>query len=804
MRIHRKELTAEELRRTCDPDSLGFETTEDLPISPDRVISQERAVRAILFGVGMSGLEYNIFVAGPPKTGMTYITRTLIEEIAQSKNPPMDWCYIHNFKNPDRPKALSLPSGKGKELKKDLQELIADLKNDIPEVFESEDYSQRKEELLKKFNSERALVLSDLEEKALAEGFVLNISQVGMVIMPAKDGQPMDEETLKSMNEEDKKALREKSERLQVEMNQVVRTIKGREKDLRKKMKELDRRITLYSVGHLIEEFQEKYQENPQVLRYFKEVKDDIIRNIDDFKAKPAATGPFPLTFPEPPLTRYEVNVLIDHTETIGAPVVFETNPTYPNLFGSIEKQAQFGALITDFSMIRPGSLHRANGGFLIIKALDLLRWYFSWEGLKRALKTKQIQVEDLGEQLSLISTKTLKPEPIPLQVKILLIGEPYLYHLLYAMDQDFPKMFKVKAELDSQMDREEMPIKEYLQYINRFCRARNLLPLHKTGAARLIEYSSELTGRNFKLSLQLAEINDLIQEAHYWAAQGQSPLIKAEHVEKAVEEKIFRSNLYEEKIQEMIALGDLKIETDGYRVGQVNGLSVYPMGEYQFGRPTRITANGSLGKEGLVDIDRESKLSGNIHTKGVMILSGYLKGKYASDKPLSLSASITFEQSYGMVDGDSASGAELMALLSVLADTPIFQGIAVTGSMSQKGEIQPIGGVNEKIEGFFEVCREKGLTGKQGVIIPEANVKDLMLKTKVVEAVRGGRFHIYPINQVEQGLELLTGKKAGEKKKDGSYPKNSLNFRIEQRLRQLNEISKESGGKEKGNESGK
>lgn len=797
MRLHRKELTPEELRRTCDPDSLGFETTEDLPISPDRVISQDRAVRAILFGVGMSGLEYNIFVAGPPKTGMTYITRTLIEEIAQGKNPPLDWCYIHNFKDPDRPKALSLPSGKGKELKKDLQELIADLRNDIPEVFESEDYSQRKEELLKKFNSERAMILSGLEEKAQAEGFVLNISQVGMVIMPAKDGQPMDEETLKSMNEEDKKSLREKSERLQGEMNQVVRTIKGNEKDLRKKIKELDRRIALYSVGHLIEELQEKYQEYPQVLRYFKEVKDDIIRNIDDFKAKPAATGPFPMPFPEPPLTRYEVNVLIDHTETKGAPVVFETNPTYPNLFGSIEKQAQFGALFTDFSMIRPGSLHRANGGFLIIKALDLLRWYFSWEGLKRALKTKQIQVEDLGEQLSLISTKTLKPEPIPLQVKILLIGEPYLYQLLYAMDQDFPKMFKVKAELDDQMDLEEMPVKEYLQYITRFCRALRLSPIHKTGAARLIEYSSELTGRNFKLSLQLAEINDLIQEAHYWATEDQSPLIRAEHVEKAVEEKIHRSNLYEEKVQEMIALGSFKIETDGYRVGQINGLSVYPMGDYQFGRPTRITANGSLGKEGVVNIDRESKLSGNLHTKGVMILSGYLKGKYASDKPLSLSATITFEQSYGMVDGDSASGAELMALLSVLADTPLFQGMAVTGSISQKGEIQPIGGVNEKIEGFFEVCREKGLTGKQGVIIPEANVKDLMLKTRVVEAVREGRFHIYPINQVEQGLELLTGKKAGEKKKDGTYPKNSLNFRIEERLKKLNELSKEAGGKE-------
>jgi len=796
-----KELTPKELRRICDPDDLGFETTEELAVGPDKVISQERAVRAILFGVGMDGLDYNIYVAGPPKAGMTYITRTLIEEIARGKNPPPDWCYIHNFKEPDCPKTLSLPSGKGTELKKDIEELIGDLQRDVPEVFESDDYAQRKDELLKKFNAERTEILTALEEKALGQGFILNVSQVGMVIMPAKDGQPMDEETLKSLNDEDKKQLREKSEVLQVEMNQVVRIIKNKEKDLRKKIKDLDKRVALFSVGHLIEELQEKYQEFPQVLKHLKDIKDDIIRNIDDFKAKPAPPGPFPMPNLEPSLTRYEVNVLIDHTETKGTPVVFETNPTYPNLFGTIEKQAQFGALVTDFSMIRPGSLHRANGGFLIIRALDLLRWYFSWEGLKRSLKNKQILIEDLGEQLGMFSTKTLKPEPIPLQVKILLIGEPYIYHLLYMWDQDFPKMFKVKAELDDQMDLEEAPLKEYIQYIARCCREKKLLPLHKSGAARLIEYSSELTGRNFKLSLQLPEINDLMQEAHYWATKEQSPLIRAEHIEKAVEEKIFRSNLYEEKLQEMITLGDIKVETDGYRVGQINGLSVYPMGDYQFGRPSRITANCSLGKDGVVDIDRESKLSGNIHTKGVMILSGYLKGKYALDKPLSLSASIAFEQSYGMVDGDSASGAELMALLSSLAQLPIFQGIAVTGSVSQKGEIQPIGGVNEKIEGFFEVCREKGLTGKQGVMIPEANVKDLMLKTKVVEAVREGRFHVFPISHIEQGLEILTGKKVGKKKRDATYPRNTINFRVEERLNKLNEISRETAGKERTNE---
>jgi predicted ATP-dependent protease len=797
MRKNFKELLPEELRRICNPDELGFETTEEIVKGPQKVISQERAVRAILFGVGMNGLDYNIYVAGPPKAGMTYITKTLIEEIARSEKTPTDWCYINNFKEPDRPKALALPSGKGKELKKDIEELLGDIRNDIPDVFESEDYARRREELLKQFNLERAEILSALEEKVLQDGFVLNVSQVGMVIMPAKDGQPMDEETLKSLDEEKKKQLREKSENLQGEMNQAVRTIRIKEKDLKKKIKELDKRIALYAVGHLIEELQEKYKESAEVLRYLKDIKDDIIRNIDDFKTKPGAAGPFPMPPMEPLLTRYEVNVLVDNTETKGAPVIFETNPTYPNIFGSIEKKAQFGALFTDFTMIRPGSLLRANGGYLIIKALDLLRWYFSWDGLKRSLKTKEILVEDLGEHLGLITTKTLKPEPIPLQIKVILIGEPYIYHLLYSYDQDFPKMFKVKAQLDHEMDLQEASLKEYMHYIACFCQDKNLLPLHKSGAARMIEYSSELAGRNYKLSLQMAEINDLVQESSYWAGQAGSSLIMAEHVEKAVEEKIFRSNLYEEKLQEMITLGNIKIDTDGHQTGQINGLSVYLLGDYQFGRPSRITANISLGKEGVVNIERESKLSGNIHTKGVMILSGYLKGKYASDKPLSLSASITFEQSYGMVDGDSASGAELLAILSSIAQIPLFQGIAVTGSISQKGEAQPIGGVNEKIEGFFEVCLAKGLNGKQGVLIPQANVKDLMLKAKVVEAVRKGLFHIYPFSNIEQALEILTGKKAGKKKKDGTYPPNSLNYLIETQLNKLNEIAKEIGEKE-------
>ena len=798
MKNKRQALLPDQLRKTCNPDSLGFETTAEFPVRPVRVLAQERAVKALKFGMGMGGLDFNIFVAGPSKTGQTYITRTLVDEEARKRDIPPDWCYVQNFKNPEQPKAFSLPNGKGKELKKDIEELIHDVRNDVPEVFESEDYSKRKDELFKKFNQDRGQLLAHLEEKVSAEGFLLNVSQVGMVIMPALDGQPMDEETLKTLDEEQKKKLREKSEKLQSEMNNSVREIRQLEKNLRKKIKDLDKRIALFAVGHLIDDLQEKYEDHGQVLKYLKEIKEDIIRNIDDFKAKPAVPGPFPMAVTEPSFSRYEVNVLVDHSETKGAPVVYETNPTYPNLFGSIEKKAQFGALFTDFTMIRPGALHRANGGYLILKALDLLRSYFSYEALKRSLKNKKINIEDLGEQLGLISTKSLKPEPIPLSVKIILIGDPTIYHLLYSLDQDFPKMFKIKAQLDDEMDFQDGAGEDYLQYLAYCAQERGLRPIHKTGAARLLEYSSEISGRNYKLSLRLAEINDLIQEADYWAGQGLSAVIRDEDVDRAVAEKVFRSNLYEEKIQEAITRGTLKIATEGYRVGQVNGLSIYSLGDYLFGRPSRITANLSLGREGVVNIDREAKLSGSIHTKGVMILSGYLKETYAQDKPLSLSASLVFEQSYGLVDGDSASGAELLAILSALARVPIDQGIAVTGSISQKGEIQPIGGVNQKIEGFFEVCRARGLNGGQGVIIPEANQRDLMLKKELVQSVREGRFHIYAVSRVEEALEILTGKSAGKKKKDGTYPKNSVNFLIEKQLAAWNEIARKATAEEK------
>ncbi len=794
-----KELSPKDLRLYINPNKLGFETTEELDLKEAEIVAQDRAVNALKFGLGIPDAEYNIYVAGPPKTGLSYITKLLVEKKAKTDPPPMDWCYVYNFRDPDHPRILGLKKGQGIELKKDMNELIEDVQKEIPEVFESEDYSNRKDEIIKKFNAERHKILSELEERVNQEGFVLNMSQVGMVVIPAKEGKPMDEEMVKALSEEEREELRKKSEQLQVEMNNAVRKIRKMEKSLKEKLRDLDKRVALYAVGYLIDDLQEKYEDNKDVLHYLKEVKDDIITNIEDFKSRPQQS---PMPFPTPPtedkFIKYRVNVFIDNSQVEGAPVVVESNPSYTNLFGTIERKAQFGALVTDFTMIRPGSVHKANGGYLIIRILDLLKWYFSYEALKRAIKNREAVIEDMAEQLGLISTKGLKPQAVPLKLKVILIGDPLYYYLLFTYDEEFSKLFKIKAHLDTSVTRDNKNLKQYTSFICRTCKECNLLPVHKTGVARLIEYACELTGDKQKLTLQLEAMQDLLREADFFAKQDGADKILDKHVEYAIEQKIYRSNLYEEKIQEAIERDILHIDVDNYVVGQVNGLSVYDLGDYAFGRPSRITATISLGKEGVIDIEREAKLSGKIHTKGVMILSRYLKSKYSHNKPLTLSASLTFEQSYGFVEGDSASSAELFALMSALSEVPIYQGIAVTGSVSQKGEIQPIGGVNEKIDGFFRVCLAKGLTGKQGVIIPKANVDNLMLKKDVIEAVKKGKFHIWAISDIEEGMEILTGKKMGRLKKDGTYTKGSINDLIDKKLKELTKIAKEYGKDEK------
>ena len=792
MSPNRWELKPESLRAVVDPDSLGFETTLDVTPLKEKVVGQDRAVHALEFGLGVKDLEYNIFVAGPPRAGKTETIMAYVQELAAKEATPPDWIYVHNFKDPEKPQTLSLPTGKGRGLKADMEELISTLRVHIPEVFESEDYSNRRESLMRSFTQERNAILQGLDAKAGEEGFILNISPTGLMIFPGKDGKPLSEEELKALNDEDREALRQKSATLHTEMNEVIRKIRKMEKEYQEKEKKLDQDVALYVVGHHMEELGEKHKDLPQVMDYLKDVQEDILKNIDDLKRRPGAPTPFPFPTPEPSFTQYQVNVFVDHSETKGAPVVMEINPTYPNLFGAVERRAQFGALVTDFTLIRSGAVQRANGGYLILEALDLLRWYFSYEALKRCLKNGEIKIEDPMEMFGLISTRTLQPQAIPLNIKFILIGDPYVYQILYIYDEDFHKFFKIKAHFDWRMRKNDNHVQKFCELVAGYCQEQKLMPLHKTGMARLIEYAGELAGHQQKLTLQLMEVLDALKEANYWARSNTHDVIFGSDVEKAIQEKTYRVDLPEEKMQEFIDEGMLFIETEGAVVGQINGLSVYGVGDHAFGRPSRITATVSLGKEGVVAIDREAQLAGNIHNKGVLILSGYLKSRFAQDKPLTLSASLTFEQSYGMVEGDSASMAELATLISALADVPLAQNLAMTGSVSQRGEAQPIGGVKWKIEGFYKVCKARGLDGKQGVIIPKANVQDLMLKKEVVDAVQDGKFHIWAVGHADEALELLTGMPAGQRRPDGTFEPDTLNAKVDQKLRQMMELARE------------
>jgi lon-related putative ATP-dependent protease len=763
-----------------------------------KVVAQDRAQHALEFGLGLKDPEYNIFVAGPRLSLKTETIKDYVSELAAREPSPPDYVYVHTFKEPERPRALTLPAGRGRTLKADMEELIANLRSRIPEVFESEDYNNRREALMRQFTQARNSILQELDAKASEEGFILNISQTGLMIFPGKDGKPLSEEELKALGEEEREALKHRSTALHEEMNEAIRKIRRMEKEFAEAEKKLDQDVALTVVGHYIEELVEKYKDLPVVTEYLRGAETDILKSLEDFKKRPGAPGPFPFPMPEPSFTQYQVNVLVDNSETKGAPVILENNPNYTNLFGGVERRAQFGALVTDFTLIRPGSIHRANGGYLIIHALDLLRWFFSYEALKRCLKEQEIKIEDLAEQLGFISTRTLQPQPLPLKIKVILIGDPHIYQLLYIYDEDFQKLFKIKAQFDWQMKKTPEHLQEFSSLVACYCQDEKLLPVHKTGMSRLIEYAQELTGHQQKLTLQLKEVLDIVKEANYWAKTNTHEVIFGTDIEKAIQEKIYRSDLPEEKMQEFIEEGMLFIETAGSVVGQINGLSVYALGDHAFGRPSRITASYSLGKEGVVAIDREAKLSGSIHTKAVMILAGYLKSRFAQDKPLTLSASLTFEQSYGMVEGDSASVAELVALTSALAEVPLKQNIAITGAISQRGEVQPVGGVNWKVEGFYKVSKSRGLDGSHGVVIPKANVQDLMLKKEVVDAVKEGQFHVWAVGHVDEASELLTDMKAGQRQPDGAFPHDTVNYKVDQTLRRLMETAKELMKEEK------
>jgi len=801
------ELNPESLRKKCDSKFIRCETTEDLlPIR--EIIGQERAVRALKFGLGIKDHGFNIYVAGYHGTGRKTAVKNFVEEVARDKPVPPDWCYVNNFSNQYEPQAIELPAGKGKELRDDVKNLIDNIRTALPKAFESDDYAARRDATIRGLETQRKDLIDKLNAKAQQEGFVIQSTPIGLLLIPVINGKPISQEELLTLPPETKSKIQEKREKLDAELRNTMRQFLDMERKIREELKKLNRDVALYAIGHLVEDLIEKYSVNSEITTYLKDTQKDILDNLAQFVQRGESQQQMPFPVPwmkEASFRKYEVNVVVDNSDCKGAPVIMETNPTYQNLIGRTEKEAQFGALVTDFTMIRGGSLHKANNGFLIIPVEALLRNPFSYEALKRAIRDTKIVIEEPQERYGFISTKSLKPEPIPLSVKVILIGNPYLYQQLFVLDTDFKELFKVKAEFDTTMARTEENVKRYAAFVCTLCKKENLKHLDQSALAKLIEYSQRIADDQQKLSTRFAEVGDIIREANFYAVQEKSNTVSENHIKKAIEEKIYRSKLIQEKIQEMISRGVLLIDTDLEKVGQVNGLSVMGLGDFAFGSPSRVTASIGLGREGVIDIEREAKMGGPIHTKGVLILSGYLNEKYAKDKPLSLSARLVFEQNYGGVEGDSASSTELYAILSALSGLPIKQSLAVTGSVNQKGEVQAIGGVNEKIEGFFEVCKAKGFSGQQGVMIPASNVQNLMLKEEVVDAVKVGQFHIYSVKTIDEGIEVLTGVKAGERRKDGTFEENTVNYRVDKQLKSMAEKLKEfpsAGASEKKTES--
>jgi len=787
-----KKLTAEQVRQSCDPALFHCNSTADLvPIGG--MIGQDRALNALRFGLSIVKPGFNVYVSGLAGTGRTTAIRPFLEALAAKKETPSDWCYVHNFQDSYCPRALRLPAGMGPGLQKDMTRIVDDARRSLVQAFTSKEYAERRAEITEDFNKRRETVFNAISKKAKDKGLLLQTTPVGLFFVPSSDDEPMSEEQYKGLSAEAKEELRKLQEQFTKELKDQINKFRVEGNAVEEQLENTDREVVRYSIGHLFEELKNNYSQLLPVIDYLKEVEQDIIENFEQFKAEPKTSEVDPMAAMQglarkQAFRKYEVNVLVDNSELKGAPVILELNPTFNNLFGRIEKEAQFGTLFTDFTMIKSGSLHRANGGYLVVRIEDVLTNLQSWEGLKRTLRDGKLAIEEIGERFGFVATKSLRPEPISLDIKVVVIGEPIFYYLLLRQDLEFKELFKVKADFDTRMDRSEANLKDYAAVICRMCQEENLKHLKNDALAKIIEHSSRLAGEQEKLSTLFADIADIIREANFWAGEEEASLIEARHMEKAIEQKVYRSNLFQQRINEMIVKGMIIIATEGETIGQVNGLAVIDLGDFAFGKPSRITVSVGVGREGLIDIEREAKLGGRLHSKGVMILNGYVTEKYVQDVPLSLSARLVFEQSYEEVEGDSASSAELYTILSRLSDMPIKQSIAVTGSVNQKGEVQAIGGLNEKVEGFFEVCRAKGLNGEQGVLIPASNTRNLMLKEEVVEAVRAGKFHIYPVSTIDEGIEVLTGLKAGQRLEDGSFEPDSINDRVQKRLTTLAE----------------
>jgi lon-related putative ATP-dependent protease len=802
------ELGPADVYRACDVSAFAFKTAADLPELAE-IIGQNRAVSSVEFGMGIFNDGYNIFAVGLTGTGKSSTIYDFLSRQAASRPAPDDWVYVFNFAKPYQPNAIRMPAGRGREFRKDMEKLVEDLQAAITQAFESEEYEKQKRNIAQQVSERQESKLGALRQKAEADHFTMVRTPAGLAFAPkTAEGETMSREIYEALSAEEQKRIDEGLEGLNEQLQQIMRLVRQDERAGRDALRDLDREVTTFAAKHLVDETCERWCDVPEMVEYLEGVLRDVVENADDFKKSDEDAPMMFMGIPvstrqkgEGAFRKYRINVFVDNSAQSGAPVVTESNPVLQNLVGRIEHQAQFGALFTDFNMIKPGVLHKANGGFLVLEARDVLLKPYSWDALKRTLKTGEIRVEDIAQQMGLATTATLDPEPIPFKAKIVLIGEPFIYYLLYTQDPDFQELFKVKADFDTVVDRTPENEQLYARFVGHVCRQRDLAPFSPEAVARVIEHCSRLVEDQRKMTTRFVDVLDLLTESSYWASYGRrsrrKPVVKRENVQRAIDQRIYRSNRVEERVREMIADATVMVDTHGAVVGQVNGLSVSSIGDYAFGRPSRITATHRLGEGEVVDIEREVDMGGPIHSKGVLILAGYLGARYASDRPLSLSARLVFEQSYSGVEGDSASSAELYALLSSLSGIPIQQRFAVTGSVNQRGQVQAIGGVNEKIEGHFAVCQALGLKGDEGVLIPKANVRNLMLGEGVRQAVAKGRFHIFPISTIDEGITVLTGVPAGTLGAKGFYPKGSINRLVVDRLALLTEKAREAARKQ-------
>jgi lon-related putative ATP-dependent protease len=791
-------LPAGSLCRRSDPASFSFGTTADLPDVPG-IIGQERAEEAVRFAIGIRQYGYNLYALGTSGMGKHAFVRAFLETRAAAEKAPPDWCYVHDFADARRPHALRLPPGRAPQLREDLQRFVEDLHAAIPAAFEGEDYRTRKKLLEEQLSAEGEKAFNAIEEKARQRGVAIVKTPAGVGLAPLRDGQVVDPEEFQKLPARDQERFKAEMVKVQEELQDALAALPREARRARDEMRKLDRLVTASATGHLVDDLRARWADVPAVLEYLAEVQKDVVDNAEDFLPAPeggagAVKALLGARTDKRSSRRYQVNVLVTRPSPTGAPVVYEDHPTHANLVGRVEYVAELGNLVTDFTLIQAGTLHRANGGYLIVDARRLLLQPLAWDELKRALRSKVIRIESMGQALSLTSTASLEPEPIPLEVKVVLLGERYLYYLLSQLDPEFPELFKVAADFEEEIERTTEGEQLYARLLGTFARREGLRPLDPGAVVRAIEHASRRAADSERLQVHAETVADLLREADHLAGEAGAAVVSAGHVQAALDAQVRRASRVRERIQEDIRRGTLLVETRGEAVGQVNGLSVLQLGGYAFGRPSRITARVRLGSGSVVDIEKEVALGGPIHSKGVLILSGFLGQRFASERPLSLAASLVFEQSYSGVEGDSASCAELVALLSALGEVPVRQERAITGSVNQHGQVQPIGGVNEKIEGFFDVCRGAGLTGDQGVLIPASNVKHLMLRADVVEAAVKGLFHVWPIETVDEAVELMTGVPAGEKGADGRYPEGTVNRRVDDRLATFAEKARSFG----------